>query len=72
MITDTESTHGTYVNDSRLGNGRLPSHARELKNGDVVSFGKDVLREHSEFFFFFFCPITKILLRPQYEIFRAR
>ncbi|CAG8470557.1 6223_t:CDS:2 [Acaulospora colombiana] len=47
LIKDTKSTHGTFVNDVRLGDGSKDSEWKELKHGDVITFGHSVRRNQS-------------------------
>lgn len=45
-IKDTKSSNGTYVNEERLSACGIESPAHELKNGDRLTLGVDVL-EHN-------------------------
>ncbi|RHZ72140.1 hypothetical protein Glove_245g15 [Diversispora epigaea] len=47
LIKDTKSTHGTFVNSTRLGDGSQDSEWKELKHGDVITFGHSVRRNQS-------------------------
>ncbi|CAG8476472.1 16589_t:CDS:2 [Dentiscutata heterogama] len=47
LIKDTKSTHGTFVNNSRLGDGTQDSEWRELYHGDVITFGHSVRRNQN-------------------------
>ncbi|CAG8449779.1 15489_t:CDS:2 [Acaulospora morrowiae] len=47
MIKDTKSTHGTFVNSVRLGDGSKDSEWKELKHGDVITFGHSVKRNQN-------------------------
>ncbi|KAF2110808.1 hypothetical protein BDV96DRAFT_582923 [Lophiotrema nucula] len=44
-VIDKRSMHGTLVNDRRLG----PEEAYELRNGDLVQFGVNVIRDQESF-----------------------
>ncbi|RIB13209.1 SMAD/FHA domain-containing protein [Gigaspora rosea] len=47
LIKDTKSTHGTFVNSTRLGDGSQDSEWRELHHGDVITFGHSVRRNQN-------------------------
>ncbi|EDO46949.1 predicted protein, partial [Nematostella vectensis] len=43
FLQDTKSSNGTYVNNVRLSKGSEESEPRELRSGDIVQFGVDVV-----------------------------
>ncbi|CAG8524758.1 10793_t:CDS:10, partial [Scutellospora calospora] len=47
LIKDTKSTHGTFVNNIRLGDGTQDSEWRELDHGDIITFGHSVRRNQN-------------------------
>ncbi|CAG8785333.1 11969_t:CDS:2, partial [Racocetra persica] len=47
LIKDTKSTHGTFVNNVRLGDGTKDSEWRVLHHGDVITFGHSVRRNQN-------------------------
>eukprot|EP00730_Choanoeca_flexa_P016553 TRINITY_DN7849_c0_g1_i4.p1 TRINITY_DN7849_c0_g1~~TRINITY_DN7849_c0_g1_i4.p1 ORF type:complete len:532 (+),score=109.98 TRINITY_DN7849_c0_g1_i4:70-1665(+) len=47
FIKDTKSSNGTYVNDDRLSPGGVESSPRQLKTGDVLKLGVDVLENNT-------------------------
>ena len=42
-LQDTKSSNGTFVNNVRLSKGSEESEPKELKSGDIVQFGVDVV-----------------------------
>ncbi|CAG8592005.1 9866_t:CDS:10, partial [Cetraspora pellucida] len=47
LIKDTKSTHGTFVNSIRLGDGTKDSEWRVLHHGDIITFGHSVRRNQN-------------------------
>jgi len=47
LIKDLKSTHGTFVNNVRLGDGTEESDWRILNHGDVITFGHSVRRNQN-------------------------
>lgn len=43
FLQDTKSSNGTFVNNVRLSKGSEESEPKELKSGDIVQFGVDVV-----------------------------
>ena len=42
-LQDTKSSNGTFVNNVRLSKGSEESEPKEIKSGDIVQFGVDVV-----------------------------
>ena len=42
-LQDTKSSNGTFVNNVRLSKGSEESEPKELKSGDILQFGVDVV-----------------------------
>ncbi|EDQ89991.1 uncharacterized protein MONBRDRAFT_36868 [Monosiga brevicollis MX1] len=47
FIRDTKSSNGTYVNDERLSPGGMESAPRQLKTGDKLRLGVDVVENNT-------------------------
>jgi len=47
FIKDTKSSNGTYVNDERLSPGGMESAPRQLKTGDKLKLGVDVVENNT-------------------------
>ncbi|CAG8442042.1 1442_t:CDS:2 [Funneliformis caledonium] len=47
LIKDLKSTHGTFINTIRLGDGSDESDWRVLNHGDVITFGHSVRRNQN-------------------------
>ncbi|RIA97612.1 hypothetical protein C1645_732317 [Glomus cerebriforme] len=47
LIKDLRSTHGTFVNNVRLGDGTAESEWRVLNHSDVITFGHSVRRNQN-------------------------
>ncbi|KAJ3091989.1 hypothetical protein HK102_011762 [Quaeritorhiza haematococci] len=45
FIKDVKSSNGTFVNGVRLSEEGMPSSPKELKSGDMIEFGIDILNE---------------------------
>lgn len=43
MLQDTKSSNGTYVNSVRLSRGSEESEPCEIKSGDILQFGVEVV-----------------------------
>ena len=43
MLQDTKSSNGTYVNNVRLSRGSEESDPCEIKSGDILQFGVEVV-----------------------------
>ncbi|CAG8650713.1 5561_t:CDS:2 [Ambispora leptoticha] len=46
-IKDMKSTHGTFINNFRIGNGTAPSEFYPLKHKDIITFGHSVRRNQN-------------------------
>ncbi|GBC03792.1 hypothetical protein RclHR1_05320009 [Rhizophagus clarus] len=47
LIKDLKSTHGTFVNNVRLGDGTVESDWRVLNHSDIITFGHSVRRNQN-------------------------
>lgn len=47
-----KSTHGTFVNNVRLGDGTVESDWRVLNHSDIITFGHSVRRNQSKSYTF--------------------
>ena len=54
MLQDTKSSNGTYVNNARLSRGSEESDPCEIKSGDILQFGVEVV-ENSKNGEYIFC-----------------
>ena len=43
LLQDTKSSNGTFINNIRLSQGAEESQPYELKSGDTIQFGVDVV-----------------------------
>ena len=43
FLQDTKSSNGTFVNNVRLSKGSEESEPKQIKSGDIVQFGVDVV-----------------------------
>ena len=70
FLQDTKSSNGTFVNNVRLSKGSEESEPKQIKSGDIVQFGVDVVEnskkglcmclilQHSSYY------VPLILLKP--------
>lgn len=57
MLQDTKSSNGTYVNNARLSRGSEESDPCEIKSGDILQFGVEVVENSKNGEYIFFCVI---------------